>query len=103
MWCIYLTEEDRSTYRELIHSDEEFKEIFKEALSYAPSLMIKENKITEKGNIFRKSRTYIEYALYMEMYSKSGRPMYQAQVLRCGSGTRDKTAAYLFGLVNAIR
>jgi len=97
---MYVSEQDRIEKRKV--SQKAINDIFQEALSYCPSLMIEERVRYESKRIglfrFTKLAVYT-YNVFHETPALDGSP-YQAMYMSCACGNVNVVFAYLYGIIN---
>jgi hypothetical protein len=80
--------------------DNDLNEVFRNALSLDPTLLISEyTHLTQR--LFRKDKETVRYQIYHEEPALDGRA-YQARVMMCACGSRDDVMTYLYGIINGI-
>jgi|GEM_PF-2290464 len=102
---VYLTEWDLKEWRKPSNSDQEFRDLFIEALSYDKSLMVKEtHRFYRDKNWFGFptgiQRCEMIYNIYHECYNSEGQSLFEARFQASGSGSKRVAEAYLYGIIN---
>lgn len=95
---MYINQQDREIMRKV--EDKQLNKLFQEALGYDSSLMISEYIHTTKKSIFHKKEETTLYTIYHEAFDFYGKPMFQAREQFSGSGRKEITTAYLYGIIN---
>lgn len=97
---MHISEQDRITKRKV--SQKQLNDVFQEALSYCPSLMIEEYCHTESKRLglfkFKKVAVYT-YNVFHETPALDG-SAYQAMYMTCACGSTNIVLTYLYGVIN---
>lgn len=80
--------------------DQELNELYREAYALDNTLLISEYKIQKPKKWFSKTKYENMYILYHECYNQEGKSMMEALQILSGSGTKEVTQAYLYGIIN---
>jgi len=95
---IYLTEQEKPFMKKV--QCKELNELFKEAESYLPALLISEKcREVNYGFLWRKIKYEYFYDVYHEHPDFNG-GTYQARLQLSASGSKEKVSAYLYGIIN---
>lgn len=99
---IFINEQDRKSMRSV--TQDGINNLFQDALDYDESLMITEQKYTERistGLFSSKSVDRFTYNIYHEIQARNG-SAYQAVLLSSASGNSEVVIAYLHGIINGV-
>lgn len=99
MGCyMYINECDQKSKRKV--EDKDVNDLFQEALQYDKSLMISEHFHIIRKPLFYKNKEVKLYTIYHEVFNNYGKSMFEAREQFSGSGKKEVTMAYLYGIIN---